>query len=167
VREVVEQLSEAATDAGCEVRVRIDRPDLAGEWDRFRVAQIVTNLVSNAIKYGARRPVSIMLEPIHAERNVRITVSDGGPGIAPEHRALLFERFARFAPKRNYAGFGLGLWITREFVRAHGGIIELRSEPGPGATFVVELPVVPPHRATAGFRERAGRSEEGVVQDKS
>ena len=74
--------------------------------------------------------------------SARIVVTDHGPGIDKEHQGRLFERFARFAPARHYGGFGLGLWIARVIVEAHGGTIGVHSQIGQGASFVVDLPLV-------------------------
>ncbi|HEV8245506.1 MAG TPA: PAS domain-containing sensor histidine kinase, partial [Polyangiaceae bacterium] len=124
VRDVVERLRDAAAGANCAVELRIFAEPL-GSCDKFRVEQIVTNLLSNAIKYGAGKPVTVSLR--QTPDRVQIEVADNGPGIAPEHHALVFERFARFVPTRHYGGFGLGLWIAREIALAHGGRIGLHS----------------------------------------
>ena len=106
---------------------------------RFRMEQVVTNLLANAIKYGAGKPVDVVVD--RNEGRARIVVTDRGPGIEVEHHGRLFERFARFAPTRHYGGFGLGLWISRVIVEAHGGRIGVESQVGQGATFFVDLPL--------------------------
>jgi PAS domain S-box-containing protein len=141
VGEVIERLKGPAADAGCDIRLQTHELPRA-RWDRFRIEQVVTNLLANAIKYGAGQPVDVALT--RAGDRARLVVVDRGPGIAHEHQAQLFERFARFAPARHYGGFGLGLWISREIVRAHGGEIGVRSSPGGGAAFDVELPLTAP-----------------------
>ena len=88
----------------------------------------MTNLLSNAIKYGAGRPVDVVVAP--SGGSARIVVTDRGPGIDVKHHGRLFERFARFAPARHYGGFGLGLWIARVIVEAHGGTIGVESQVG-------------------------------------
>ncbi len=72
-----------------------------------------------------------------------VRVEDGGIGIAPEHQARIFGRFERAVEGRRYPGLGLGLWIVRQIVEAHGGSIRVESEPGQGAAFTVELPLPP------------------------
>jgi len=135
---VADQMKEPATSAGSAIRIDIRRTAVA-RWDRFRIEQVVTNLLSNAIKYGAGKPVDVVVEGHNG--SARIVVTDRGPGIDAEHHGGLFERFARFAPARHYGGFGLGLWIARVIVEAHGGTIAVDSRVGEGASFTVDLPL--------------------------
>src|SRR4029078_9064806 len=108
-------------------------------WDRFRIEQVVTNLLSNAIKYGAGKPVDVVVE--REDGSARIVVIDRGPAIEAEHHARLFQRFSRVAPTRHYGGFGLGLWIARVIVEAHGGRISVDRQGGQGrASFVAHPP---------------------------
>lgn len=114
------------------------------EGDRTRLAQLLDNLVSNAIKFtpeGGRVRVRLT----GCERRVLVDVSDTGMGISPEEQEHLFERFFRApeAERRAIQGTGLGLTITRAIAEAHGGTIEVESEPGSGTTFVVCLPLEP------------------------
>jgi len=136
VREVVERFRPEAEAARTELRCRAAA--LTGRWDRARLDQVITNLVSNAIKYGDQRPVEVELAP--AEGAVRLRVRDGGVGIAPEEQARLFERFERGGAADQYGGLGLGLWIVRLLVEAHGGRVTVESAPGQGALFTVTLP---------------------------
>lgn len=123
-------------DAG--VPIHLDTGgDTTGWWDEFRLDQVLTNLVSNAIKYGRGQPVDITLRDQGA--TVRCLVRDRGMGIAFEEQARLFERFDRAVPA-HFAGFGLGLWITRQIIEQHGGTIEVESSPDRGATFTFTLP---------------------------
>lgn len=161
VAEVVHRMSDAALKAHVTIDVRIEH-DAIGLWDRLRIDQVVTNLLSNALKYGAGKPVR--LEVGGDDHRIVLTVTDEGPGIAPEHRTQLFERFARFAPSRNYGGFGLGLWIAREIVRAHGGTIGVRSELGHGAAFTVELPLRPLHDRKPAQTERGTDVRDRITQ---
>ena len=103
------------------------------------MAQVVTALVSNAIKYGKGQPVAV--EVARDGDRGRITVRDRGIGIGRGLAARIFERYERQVSPRNYGGLGLGLWIARQLVEANGGTINVQSEPGQGATFRVELPV--------------------------
>jgi signal transduction histidine kinase len=119
--------------------ITIDAEPVVGSWDRLRVETIVGNLVSNAIKFGNGRPLQVHLRQVGAM--ARLIVRDQGIGIAPEVRAKIFEKFERAVPREHYGGFGLGLWIVRQLVLAHGGTIGVESSPGDGSTFTIELPV--------------------------
>jgi signal transduction histidine kinase len=107
--------------------------------DADRLVQVLVNLLDNAAKYGAA-PVRIRAEA--SDGVVRILVSDAGPGVVPADRQRIFEKFYRSDPRitRSPSGTGLGLYISRELTHRMGGRLELASEPGAGATFVVELP---------------------------
>ncbi len=113
---------------------------LVAWWDPLRMDQLLTNLVDNAIKYGAGKPISVALR--HEEAQAVVEVRDQGIGIAADQLQRIFERFARAAGAREYGGFGLGLWIAKQVVEASGGQIAVRSEPGQGSTFTVRLPVM-------------------------
>src|SRR5918992_1794645 len=128
--------------------VRLDVRPVQGEWDRVRLEQIVTNLISNAIKYGADKPIEIALTA--DVDTARLSITDHGAGIDAESQEKLFQRFERGISGRQYGGFGLGLWITREIVEAMGGQIFVESTVGEGSTFSVELPRVPPPATGAG-----------------
>ncbi|GAC1606513.1 MAG: PAS domain-containing sensor histidine kinase [Myxococcales bacterium] len=136
--EIVARFREQAEAAHCRLTVstqgRVD-----GFWDRNRLDQVLTNLLSNAVKYGEGKPIRLDLSGREGG-GVRIMVQDEGIGIEPADQALLFERFQRAASARNFGGFGLGLWICRQIVTAHGGEIRVESRPGAGSTFVVDLP---------------------------
>ncbi|WP_242340633.1 CHASE domain-containing protein [Anaeromyxobacter sp. SG66] len=135
-REVVARFEDEARRAGCTLELVAPEP-VPGSWDRLRLDQVLTNLVSNAIKYGPNQPVEVRVEGV-GERAV-LTVRDRGIGIPPEDQARIFERFERAVSKRSYGGFGLGLWIVREIVESLGGTVRVESAPGSGATFTVEL----------------------------
>jgi signal transduction histidine kinase len=141
VREVATRLEPEATRA--ESRLVLELPEeLPGRSDRMRLEQVAENLLTNAIKYGAGKPIRVRLEA--GPERITLTVRDEGIGIAPEHQARIFERFERAVSERNYGGLGLGLYITRTIVEALGGTIRVQSEPGQGACFTVELPREPP-----------------------
>jgi signal transduction histidine kinase len=112
-----------------------------GRWDRARLEQVITNLVTNALKYGEGKPIEVMVTP--HEGGARLEVSDRGIGVAAEHHERIFERFERAVTDRRYAGFGLGLWIASRIVEEFGGVLSVRSAPGEGATFIVDLPRTP------------------------
>jgi signal transduction histidine kinase/DNA-binding NarL/FixJ family response regulator len=111
---------------------------VVGTWDRSRVDQILTNLVTNAIKYGQSKPVDICL--VRDGDSAQVRVVDRGIGVPAEQQERIFGKFERAASQRNYGGLGLGLWITRELVGLMHGRVRVESSPGQGATFVVSLP---------------------------
>jgi len=113
-----------------------------GLWDAARLDQIVTNLLANAIKYGEGRPIDVTIT--HHRDHARLQVRDHGIGIAAEALGRIFDPFERAAPVETHGGLGLGLYIARRFVEMHGGRIAVDSEPGAGATFVVDLPLATP-----------------------
>jgi signal transduction histidine kinase len=112
---------------------------IVGKWDRMRLEQVVTNLIANGVKYGEGAPVEVTLanEGVHAVLSVR----DRGIGIAPQDLGRIFGRFERAASVSHYGGLGLGLYVTRQIVEAHGGTIAVESELGKGSLFTVKLPL--------------------------
>jgi signal transduction histidine kinase len=138
VRDVVGRHGDEAERAGCELTVWAERA--RGLWDPMRIDQVVTNLLANALKYGAGAPVQ--LKVAIAGSWARLTVTDHGIGIAAKERGRLFQRWGRLAHERHYAGLGLGLWIAQQIVEQHGGRIDFESQPNAGATFIVDLPLL-------------------------
>jgi signal transduction histidine kinase len=138
VRQVAGRFEEAARQAGSPLRV--DAGGAArGSWDRMRLDAMVTNLVSNAVKYGRGRSIEVSVRELE-NGSVGLAVRDHGIGIAPDDQARIFERFERAVPERHYGGFGLGLWVARLVVEEHGGKIRVASAPEDGSLFSVELP---------------------------
>jgi len=142
-REAVEHFREIVPP-GSELTLRADG-SCPGRWDRLRVEQVVTNLLVNAVKFGAGRPIAVTVES-DADR-ARLSVEDRGIGIAEEHHDRVFGRFERAVSAQQFGGLGLGLWIARQIAEAHGGTIRLQSTPGTGSTFTMELPRLPPGAA--------------------
>jgi PAS domain S-box-containing protein len=144
VRDVAENFRETAEKAGSELRMQTNGA-VVGTWDRMRVEQVLTNLLSNALKYGSGRPVDVTIE--RGDEEAIVCVTDHGIGIPAEKQRRIFERFERGVDPRDYGGFGLGLWIAKQVVHASGGSIEVESELGEGARFVLRLPIRPEHEA--------------------
>lgn len=142
VREVAALVAEDARRAGCALTVTTSQEPLVGRWDRPRLEQVVVNLLSNAIKYGAGAPIELMAS--QQDGRAQLAVCDHGIGMAPSERGRIFERFERAVSSRHYGGLGLGLYIVRRIVDAHGGQIHVESAPSHGARFTVELPLQPP-----------------------
>jgi signal transduction histidine kinase len=140
VADVVSDSVAAASAVQDEVEVVADLdgllPPVRG--DRERLRQVLGNLIDNAVKYSDAGS-SVEVSARRAAGGVRVEVRDHGPGIAVEQQTLIFEKFGR--GKGNRPGTGLGLFIARSIAEAHGGTLDVRSDPGRGATFVLELPV--------------------------
>jgi PAS domain S-box-containing protein len=109
-----------------------------GNWDRFRLDQVVTNLLSNALKFGLGKPIAISVKA--HEGRASLIVTDHGIGIPTEMHERIFLPFERAVAVRHYGGLGLGLFIARTVVLGLGGRISVESSPNAGATFTVELP---------------------------
>jgi signal transduction histidine kinase len=139
VREVADRYAEELSRQQCALWLQC--AEAPGRWDRSRLDQVVTNLLANALKYGAGKPITITTA-VDGTQAV-LMVQDQGIGIAPEDHHRVFERFERLGADHRDGGFGIGLWIVREIVRAHGGEVTVTSQPGQGATFCVRLPLSP------------------------
>jgi PAS domain S-box-containing protein len=150
-RDIVGRFSEEAQRAQSPVEIVVGAPVL-GMWDRLRVEQVTTNLLSNALKFGAGRPIEMIVEE-HGDI-ASLTVRDHGVGIAPEDVERIFDRFEQAPTARVLGGLGLGLYIARQIVEAHGGTIRVESQLGAGSTFTVELPRSPPAAISQGAGER-------------
>lgn len=138
VDEVVERLRPQAEGLG--VPIRVERSDFfEGFWDRLRIDQVLTNLLTNALRYGGRSPVEIVVR--RDGNDAVLEVADRGPGIPLECRERVFERFERLPNDESVPGLGLGLFLCREIVGHYGGRIAVESEPGLGARFIVRLPL--------------------------
>jgi signal transduction histidine kinase len=140
VREGADHLREEVGRTGS--TLQLDLAPSPGRWDRLRLEQVLANLVVNAAKFGKGKPILVRVDG--GTTHARLRVTDQGMGIAPEHHARVFERFERAVPATNFGGLGLGLYIARQIVEAHGGEIAVESVAGEGATFRVELPRAPP-----------------------
>jgi signal transduction histidine kinase len=138
VRSVVAHSAGELARAGSEVRLEVSE-NAVGEWDRARLEELVGHLLSNAMKYGAGKPIELSVTA--REGLARLKVRDFGIGIAVADQQRIFERFERAVSDRHYGGFGLGLWVARELVTAFGGSVLVESTPDQGATFLVELPL--------------------------
>jgi signal transduction histidine kinase len=143
VEGVAERFKDDLVSAGCSLSLIVtgqggtNRP-IHGRWDRLRLDEVVTNFLSNAIKYGAGKPIQIR---VSAKKTMAtIEIEDHGIGISPDDQQRLFERFARVVSPEHYGGFGLGLWIVKLLVEAMGGKVAVRSAVGTGSVFSAELP---------------------------
>jgi signal transduction histidine kinase len=153
--ETAGHFEEEARRAGSRIDV-VAQGAATGEWDRVRLEQVLSNLVVNAIKFGQGKPITVAVEADAAR--ARLRVMDQGIGIAPEHQSRVFSRFERAVPAQHFGGLGLGLYVARHIVEAHGGEIAVSSGLGEGATFTVDLPRAPAQRAARGEGSGAGES---------
>jgi two-component system phosphate regulon sensor histidine kinase PhoR len=115
-------------------------PAIAG--DQHAMERVFTNLLSNALKFtpaGGR----IMVDTAQRQGAIVVAITDTGPGLAPEECATVFERYRRGSAAKHTEGTGLGLFIVKTLVEAHGGRVEVQSSLGHGACFRVILPVAP------------------------
>jgi signal transduction histidine kinase len=144
VADVVESLRGQLALARCELTLTAG-PAVTGWCDPVRMEQVTVNLLSNAMKYGGGHPIDVTVERVSSgsggQAEARLTVRDHGAGIAPSDQERIFERFERASPSDRMWGLGLGLWIVRQIVQAHGGTITVASTAGEGAAFVVALPL--------------------------
>lgn len=138
VRDAAERMAEELAQAGCALRVECDG-ELVAAVDRARVDQVLLNLVANATRHAQGSPLTIRCRASGGA--LVVEVEDCGPGIAAEDHERVFGRFEGGAREGSQAGLGLGLYISREIARAHGGDLTVRSAPGEGATFVLRLPL--------------------------
>ena len=144
VNEVVQRFSEQAEQAGCRIALSAGQA-VSGYWDPLGIEQVATNLIANAIKYGAGKPIEVSVH--QAGDDARLTVRDQGIGVPPDDLERIFDRFARAVSTRHFGGLGLGLYIARRITEAHGGTIDVTSQPGVGSSFVVHLPRAPASEA--------------------
>ncbi|WP_141620899.1 PAS domain-containing sensor histidine kinase [Myxococcus sp. AB036A] len=137
VQEVAARFEGESQRTGTPIHAELDEV-VVGRWDRARLEQAVSNLLSNALKYGVGHPVRLQVG--RTAEHAWFSVRDEGIGIPPEAVGRIFEKFERAVSERHYGGLGLGLYVTRQNVQAMGGTIDVRSTLGQGATFTVRLP---------------------------
>jgi signal transduction histidine kinase len=114
------------------------RERVMGRWDRLRLEQICSNLLSNAVRYGLGNPIDITVTTQGA--TAVLEIRDRGLGIPADELEIIFERFERGSRSRQTGGFGVGLWVVKKLCRALGGDVEVQSKPGQGSTFTITLP---------------------------
>jgi PAS domain S-box-containing protein len=152
-----------------DITYQVDVPErLVAEVDADKLERVVLNLLSNAFKFvpaGGR--VRVSLQPMDRGRAL-LSVQDSGPGVAPELRGVIFERFrqAEGGSTRKFGGTGLGLAIAKDFVTLHGGTITVTDAPGGGALFLVEVPLLAPESAHVrrSSKAPAAREPDAVLQ---
>jgi two-component system CheB/CheR fusion protein len=137
---VVREAAERLAAPGQELRVSAPS-EVAGRWDRATIEQALDNLLANAAKFGGGRPIALDLTT--GGGWARLQVEDHGIGIQPADVSRIFGRFERAVTSRHFGGFGVGLWLARRNVEAHGGRVTVESEPGAWTRFTILLPLEP------------------------
>ncbi len=138
INRVIQDYSEPIRLAKCTLNLNLGN-NVVGLWDKSRLEQVVTNLLTNAFKYAGGTTIKI-LTTINNGKGF-LVIADEGPGILKENFSKIFERYQRINPSANQSGLGFGLYICKQIVESHGGLINIQSEPGSGASFLVELPI--------------------------
>ncbi|WP_313506098.1 hybrid sensor histidine kinase/response regulator [Stutzerimonas kunmingensis] len=138
VGNVVESFAAQMEACGCELQLERNEP-IIGVWDAFRIEQVLANLLTNAMRYGAGKPVHVGVAS--CAEGACIEVRDHGIGISPQSLERIFCQFERAEGSESSAGLGLGLFIADQIVRAHNGRIQVQSEEGQGSLFRVLLPL--------------------------
>lgn len=137
VRDVLESFKLTASSLGIRVEL-VSETNIRGKWDRFRLEQVLINLLTNAIRFGKRKPIEVKISK--EGKTSLLSVRDNGLGIKPEDHKRIFDRFVRTNGDPEAHGMGLGLFICDGIIRAHGGEIRVQSEPHVGSEFTVVLP---------------------------
>lgn len=140
VQEVIDRMRDQLSSVGCSVFFSSEK--CVGSWDRYRIEQVIINLLTNAMRYAPGTSVKIGLKTNDA--TLTLTCEDEGPGIPEENLERVFERFERGpGSSKSIAGLGLGLYICRQIAEAHGGQIRAVRKEGPGARFEMKMPLRP------------------------
>jgi PAS domain S-box-containing protein len=140
IKETAERFEIRLEQTQIKLDVILPTATLEAVCDSFRIEQVLNNLMTNAIKYGLGNPIVISLE---RENNLAvIKVLDLGMGIAQQDLDRIFEQFERAISASEISGMGIGLFIAKQIIDAHNGIIRVESEPEKGSTFIVELPLI-------------------------
>src|SRR4051794_25492905 len=138
IRGVVSRTAIAARRARCRLDEELQE-GVVGMWDPLALEQVAENLLTNATKFGAGKPIAVILRS--DGQTAKLIIRDEGIGISEEDRARIFQRFERAVTRREHGGFGVGLWLANQLVVAMGGTIIIESAPGAGTTLTVMLPL--------------------------
>lgn len=137
-QEIVDRLAPVLAQASCTLRLNAAE-SVIGRWDRYRIEQVIINLLTNAARYGAGKPIEV--EVGVQQNQACLIVRDFGRGIRKEDHERIFQRFERAISANEVSGLGLGLYIVRQILALHQGSVRVESEIGQGATFIVTLPL--------------------------
>jgi len=138
VKDITNRLEKELKMSGYTLTLKT-KQSVIGNWDKLRIEQILTNLLTNAIKYGQRKPIEVKVES--DDFQAKLIVKDHGIGIPKKFLASIFSPYERATDSQQDQSLGMGLYITKQLVEAHGGKISVRSKPNEGTVFTVELPL--------------------------
>ena len=138
LEKVIESFKESFEEHGQTINFSGDCP-IYVNFDEIRMEQVIGNILTNALKYAPESPVTIELKK--SSTHIRTEIKDNGPGIEKSKLDKIFTRFERASSHSEVSGLGLGLYISKEIIKAHKGKIWAESGPGKGATFIIELPL--------------------------
>ena len=138
IYEIASRFSAQLESLGIPVLIE-SKKSITGHWDHYRIDQVITNLLTNAMKYGENRPISITIDG--DEYNALISVADQGIGISHDDQARVFQQYERAVSPNLVSGLGLGLFIVNQILVGHKATISLKSQLGLGSTFLVTLPL--------------------------
>ncbi len=139
VKEAAGRFSEDAANTASELQIDVPK-GISARLDKFRLDEAIGNVISNAIKYGAGKPIAVELKA--TDHKAVLVVQDRGIGIPVDDLLRIFGRFERTAISQNYGGLGLGLYIANQIIQQHDGSIRAESRTGGGARIVIELPLI-------------------------
>jgi PAS domain S-box-containing protein len=138
VKDITDRFEEELKMSGYVLTLKTKKT-VVGNWDKLRIEQILTNLLTNAIKYGRGKPIEMTIESDDSQ--AKLIVRDHGIGIPKKSLTSIFSPYERATDSQQDQSLGMGLYITKQLVEAHGGKISVRSKPNEGTTFTVELPL--------------------------
>lgn len=138
VKGTIDRFEDHLELANCSLRLETTG-EIPGLWDQIRLEQALSNLLTNAIKYGEGSPIEVTIEK--EGHTAKISVKDNGIGIEPKKQKAIFERFQRATEDEKFQGLGVGLFIVKQIIDAHGGKVSVKSKLGKGSTFIIELPI--------------------------
>jgi signal transduction histidine kinase len=147
VQKAVASAQERASRAGAgrvELRSEVDGNSVRGHWDPLRLGKALEELLDNAIKFSVGTPIEVTLR--QQDEDVVVSVHDHGAGVPPDRIGAIFSPFERAVSKQHFGGLGLGLFVARASVEAHGGSLDVVSPPGEGSTFTLRVSPRPPAR---------------------
>ena len=157
-QDIVERVQPLMEEEGCPVVLHTDGP-VVGIWDRGQLERLITNLLTNSSKYGGGKQVDVGVELVQGRAS--LYVQDRGIGIPEGEQESIFKQYSRAVCSRRYDGVGLGLYIVQGIAEVHGGSVQVKSAPGQGARFVVELPLGVPGAPGPRDREESDGVQEG------